>query len=195
MSEPCSIEMCKSSSCTQCHCCDKKFCRTHFIEHDNLQLTSLTDEINLLNDRLMAFNVEKLISNSHQKLETWRAHCHKTIDDIFEEKCQEINQRANEKIERQRDEVSKMQSTVAELIQKQETTMKDIDLLKATIQTIEKKINNIEQTCFEVINRPLVIDDNLIRIEELYIPHLDLSTFPPPYRTINHTDGFEGKLN
>jgi hypothetical protein len=67
--------------------------------------------------------------------------------------------------------------------------MKDIDSLEAAIHTVEEKINNMEQTCFQVVVRPLVIDDSLIHIEELYMPHLDLSIFPPPYRTINRIDG------
>ncbi len=192
MSERCSIEMCKSPSRTQCHCCKKNFCRNHFIEHDNLpdlQLNSLADEINLLNDRLTAFNVEKLIGDSRQKLEEWRIRCHQMIDGVFEAKCREIDQCANKKVDQQRDEIHQMRSTVTELLRKQETTMKDVSLLKATINTIEEKINAMEQTCFELIIQPLVIEDGLIRIDELYRPRLNLSLLPPPYKTINHTDG------
>jgi hypothetical protein len=184
--------MCKSSSRTQCHCCQKNFCRTHFIEHDNLpnvQLNAFVDEINLLNDRLAAFNVDQMVGDSRRQLERWRINCHKIIDDIFEEKCHEIDQRANEKIEKQRDGISKMRSLVAELLRKQETTMKDIDLLKVNIHTVIEKLNNMEQTCIGVVVRPLVINDNLIRIEELYAPQLDLSILLPPYKTTSHVGG------
>jgi arsenate reductase-like glutaredoxin family protein len=133
----------------------------------------------------MAFDIDKLTGNSRQKLERWRVNYHKIIDVIFEEKCREIDQRANEKLEKQRDEISQIRSTITELIRKQETTMKDIDLLKMTIHTVEEKINKMGQTCFEVVVRPLVLDDSLIHIEELNVPRFDLSNLPPPYKTIN----------
>jgi hypothetical protein len=55
----------------------------------------MIDEINLLNDQLMAFNIDKLTHDSHQKLERWRAYCHKLIDDIFEH-MQTIRKNSNE---------------------------------------------------------------------------------------------------
>ncbi len=184
--------MCKSLSRTQCQCCKKIFCRRHFDEHDdlpNLQLNSFVDEINLLNDRLMAFNIDKLTDDSCQKLERWRAICHKRIDDVFSKTCRKIEQRVNEKIERQRDEICKMRSIIAEFIRKEETTMKNIDSLKTDIHNVKEKINNMEQIRIEVVVRPLVFDDTLIRIEELHIHPLDLSLLSPPYKTINHVDG------
>jgi hypothetical protein len=145
----------------------------------------LADAINLLNDRLRTFNIDKITADSRQKLERWRVNYHKRIDDIFEEKCREIDQRANEKLEKQRDEISQMRSTVTELIQKQVTTMKNIDLLKTIIHTVEEKINKMEQTCFEIIVHPLVLDDSLIHIKELYVPRLHLSNLLPAYKTLN----------
>ncbi len=192
MAERCCLLMCKNPSRTQCHCCKKNFCRSHFNEHDNLpnlQLDSLADEVNLLNDRLTEFNVEKLIGDSRLKLERWRVNCHKMIDDIFEEKYREIDQRANEKLAQQRDGMTKMRSTIAERIRQQETTMKDIELLKATIGKAEQEINNLKYTCFDVVVRPFVIDDSLIRIEELHIPEFELSSLSQPCQTINHTNG------
>jgi hypothetical protein len=184
--------MCKSSSRTQCHCCKKNFCRSHFNEHDNLpnlQVNSLVDEVNLLNDRLMAFNGNELTGDSRQKLERWRTNCHKLIDDIFEEKCRRIDQCVNEKMGRQRDEITKLRSTIVELIQKQEVTTNDIDLLKAAVHTVEEKMNNLGQICFGVVIHPLVIDESLIRIKELNIPYLNLSNLPLPYKRVNHIDG------
>ena len=181
MFERCSIETCKSSSRTQCHCCKKNFCRNHFIEHDNLpnlQLNSLVDEINSLNDRITTLNVTQLNVDSVEILERWRVYCFKLIDDIFKKKCQEIDQ--------QRNELVKIRSTIVELIRKQETNMNDIDLLKANIHTVEEEINNIEQTNIEVVIYPLKIDNNLIRVGELFIPYLDLSLLQPWCKKINN---------
>lgn len=197
MSESCSIQMCKNLSRTQCHCCRNNFCRSHFVEHDNLpnlQLNSLVDEINSLQDRLTTLDVHKLARDSRQKLEQWRIRCYKTIDDIFEAKCREIDQRANEKVDLQRENISKIQSTVAEFLRKQETNMKDIDLLEATIHTVDKKMHSLEQTSFEIIARPLIIDDSFIRIEEFYLPQLDSSLLSARYKTIDHFGDSSGVI-
>jgi hypothetical protein len=162
------------------------------MEHDNLpnvQLNPLVDEINLLSDQLTALSADQLTGDARKKLERWRINCHKMIDDAFDQKCRELDQRANEKVEQQRDEISKIQLTIAELIQKQDTTMKDIDSLTTSIHTIGQAINNMKYTCFGVTIRPLAIDENFIFIEELFMPELELSTLPHPYRTINHIDG------
>ena len=197
MSDRCSINECKSSSRTQCHCCKKNFCRNHFIEHDNLpnlQLNTLADEINLLNNRLTAFNVEKLIGDSHRKLEEWRTRCYKTIDDIFQAKCREIDQHANEIVEQHRNGIHQLRLKIAELLKKQEATMKDIDTLKTMVSTQEEKLNVMEQTCFTVFARSLIVDDSLIRIDKLYQPRFDLSLLAPPYKTIDHVDDSSGVI-
>jgi len=144
----------------------------------------LVDEINLINDRVIAFNIDNLTGNSHQKLEQWRLNYHQIIDDIFQKIHQKIDQRANEKVEKQRDEISKIRSTVTELIRKRETTVKDADLLKTIVHKVEEKINKMEQTCFELVVHPLVLDDSLIHIEELFVPRLHLSNLSPAYKTI-----------
>ncbi|CAF4015282.1 unnamed protein product, partial [Adineta steineri] len=192
MSEQCSVEMCKSSSRTQCHCCKKNFCRSHFNEHDNLpnlQLNTFADEINILNNRLQAFNLNIVTDESRQKLEKWRASCYKIIDDIFEQTCQKIDQRINEKTERQRNEILRINFIIDELIQKQETTMTDIDLLQRAIHETEHDIDNIEYTRFDIISRSLSIDHSLIQIEELHLPQFKLSSLIPPYKTIDRMNG------
>ncbi|CAF4841963.1 unnamed protein product [Rotaria sp. Silwood1] len=50
-------------------------------------------------------------------------------------------------------------------------------------------MNNIEQTCFTINTRPLIIDETFILIKKTTKPELDLSTLSPVYRTIHHSNG------
>ncbi|CAF2888343.1 unnamed protein product [Rotaria sp. Silwood2] len=105
MSKSCSMEKCTRASGWLCDCCQQSFCLQHLNEHNDLltsQLNSLADEINALEDRLKTLNIHNTIDDSHEKLEQWRHDCHKKIDCLFEQKCQDFNQLVHEKIDQPR---------------------------------------------------------------------------------------------
>jgi hypothetical protein len=52
-------------------------------------------------------------------------------------------------------------------VAKQETTQRDIDLCREQIRQLEKEMNKIEETCFRISVRSLVIDNHLIQIREI----------------------------
>jgi hypothetical protein len=188
MSQPCAAKDCKRASRTLCHCCDQHLCRDHFNEHDDLlnsQLNPLTDEINALGDRLKAINLDKITNNSRQKLTQWRMDCHKTIDHFYEQKCQELDQFITESINTQRNEIANLRSKMTQLIDKQETTKNDINLLTSAIRNLEQKMNEIEQVRVQVDVRPLTIDDRLVQIGTLKEHRFDLLSLSSPYRTID----------
>ncbi|CAF0914984.1 unnamed protein product [Rotaria sordida] len=191
MSQSCSIINCTRTSRGLCDCCQQYLCLQHLTEHNDLlisQLNPLTDEINTLADRLSRLNVQKIIADSRQKLEQWREDCYKKIDCLFEQKCQELNQLINEKIGQQREELNRIHLKITELINAQETTRQDIDLLTSTIHQFSTNMNNIEQTCFTINIRSLLIDDTLVCIKETTEKELDLSILSPVYRTIHRPE-------
>ncbi|CAF1102270.1 unnamed protein product [Rotaria sordida] len=190
MSSLCSIERCTRTSRGLCDCCQQNLCLQHLNEHNALltvQLNPLTDEINVLRDRLKTLNIQKTIADSRQKLEQWRQNCYKKIDYFFEQKCQELDQLVNEKVSQQREELNQIYLKIIELINAQEATRQDIDLLTSTIRQLERNMNNIEQTCFTIDTRPLLIDDTLIFIKTTE-HELDLSTLSPIYKTVHHSE-------
>ena len=159
------------------------------IEHDlslNSQLNPLSEEINALGDRLKSITLENSIGNSHQKLEKWRDDCHKTVDYFFEQKCQELDQCIANKMEKQREEISRMRQKMTELIQEQETTHRDIDSLTSTVRDLEREMSKIEKTSLQVDIKALVIDDSLIQIEDSDANRFDLSSLSPVYKSINY---------
>jgi hypothetical protein len=189
MSQPCAIATCKRVSRTLCYGCNQNFCREHMVEHDlslNSQLNPLSDEINALGERLKSINLENAIGDSHQKLEQWRIDCHKTIDSFFEEKCRELDRCIAKRMEKQREEVSRMRTKMSELIREQEATHKDIDSLTVTVRDLEREINKIEQISFQVEIKSLVLDDSLIHIENSDINRFDLTSLSSVYKTINY---------
>ncbi|CAF0936454.1 unnamed protein product [Rotaria sp. Silwood1] len=190
MSQLCAITTCKRLSRTLCYGCNQNFCREHIIEHDlslNSQLNPLSDEINALSERLKSINLEKSIGDSYEKLEKWRVDSHKTIDYFFERKYQELDRCIAKKMDKQREEICLMRIKISELIQGEEATHKDIDSLKSTLLGLEREMNKIEQTSFQIVIKSLVIDDSLIYIEHSDINRFDLSSISPLYKTLNYT--------
>ncbi|CAF4916110.1 unnamed protein product, partial [Rotaria sp. Silwood1] len=192
MSQSCSIQKCVRTSRGLCDCCQQNLCLQHLNEHNSLlitQLNPLTDEINTLEDRLKTLNIQNTISNSRRKLEEWRKDCYKKIDSIFEQKCQELDQLIEENIRQQREELNRVHLKISELINAQETTRQDIDSLTSTIRQLETNMNNIEQTCFTINTRPLIIDETFILIKKTTKSELDLSTLSLVYKTIVCPEG------
>src|ERR1700722_16884972 len=191
-SRPCAISTCKKESRTLCNCCNQYLCRPHFSEHDDLlnsQLNPLADDINILGDRLNAINIQQMIGDSREKLDKWRVNSHKIIDRFYEQKCEELDRRINKIINKQREDIAQMRLKVARLIQEQEATSDKIESLKSSIRSVERALENIQQTSVQVDIRPLVIDDSLIDIEESNTNQFDLASLPPAYQTIKHSNG------
>ncbi|CAF2466780.1 unnamed protein product [Rotaria sp. Silwood2] len=192
MSRLCSIKSCTRISRWLCDCCRQNLCLQHLNEHNALlisQLNPLTDEINALGDRLKTLTIQKTIVNNLEKLEQWRQDCYKAIDCLFEQKCQELHQLVNEKVGQQREELNQIHLKITELINSQEATRQDIELLASIIRQIETNMNELEETCFAINISPLLIDDTLISIENPTEYELDLSTLSPAYRTIHYPKG------
>ncbi|CAF2455442.1 unnamed protein product [Rotaria sp. Silwood2] len=192
MSQLCSIEKCTRTSRWLCDCCQQNLCLQHLNEHNELlisQLNPLTDEINALGNYLDTLSIHKEIADSREKLKQWREDCHKKIDSVFEQICEEINQFVNETVEEQREELNLINLKITEFITEQEITRQDINLLKSTIRQLERNMNNLEQTCFTIHIRPLVIDDIFMSIEKTTEHELDLSTLSPVYKTIHRSEG------
>lgn len=192
MSTVCAILFCKRLSCALCHCCQQNICLSHLKEHQDLlisQLNPLVDQINTLGNRLKTINIEDRVINARQKLEEWRVHCHQIIEHVFQKKCQELDGHIIEKVNKQREEVSRIQFKAAELIHEQQASRGDLDLLTLTIDNLEREMNKIEQTSFNIRCQSLEIDENWIEIKELSGNRVDLSSLSKVYKTIDYCHG------
>jgi hypothetical protein len=144
------------------------------------------DQINTLGDRLKAVNVERQIANAQQKLEEWRIESHQKIDHFFKQKCQELDRQITGKIYKQREQISRIQSKIAEFIREQQTTRRNLDFLTSTIDDLKREVDKIEQSSFNIRRESLAINDNMVTIEELGKHKFDLSNLQPVYKTIKN---------
>ena len=140
----------------------------------------------LFTDRLTAINIEHKTGDCRRKLEQWRNDCHKQIDDLFEQKCKEINRRLTGKVKKQKEEIDQIQSTVTALIREEEVSRQDIDLLTSTIRDLDQEVNKIEHSSFNIEIQPVVIDDSFIHVEESNLNDFDLLKLSPAYNTITY---------
>jgi hypothetical protein len=188
MPRTCAIEKCKRKWRVTCSCCKKNLCHEHLKEHNDLnnpQLNPLIDEINNLDEQLKSSNTEKLMGDCRIKLDQWRENCYKLINRLYEEKCQELNQRSLQKLDEQRTKLNEIRSKMTEIIRQQETNQNHIDSMTSNVRNIQREIKAMENTHFQLDIRPLTIDNNLIFIEEFQPIECNLSNIVTPYRTIN----------
>jgi polyhydroxyalkanoate synthesis regulator phasin len=197
MSQTCTITSCNRTSRALCHCCQQNVCVIHLNEHNdmlNSRLTPLVSIVNTLGSRLLTLNIKKTVDNGRQKLERWRIDSHQRIDQFFEQKCQELDQLVTEKVDEQREEISRLQSKMTTLIREQQATRQDIYELTSTIDHLEKEINNIEENFAEINTRPLTLENNLVSIRGINQEQYDLSVLSSIYKTINRPEGSYGIL-
>ncbi|CAF3019632.1 unnamed protein product [Rotaria sp. Silwood2] len=142
----CAINKCKRISRALCHCCNQDICLLHLKEHYDIilaQLNPLTDEINAIDNRLIAIDIKDLIEECRKQLEEWRDKYYKTIDNLFEQKYDELEQMIINKVDKQKDGISLTRRTITKLIEEQEASQQDINLIKTEIHQFNENVNNI----------------------------------------------------
>ncbi|CAF1986837.1 unnamed protein product [Rotaria magnacalcarata] len=175
-----------------CHCCQQNLCLQHFSEYNKLSISHLNqfnNETNILDDRLKTLNIFKIIGNSRRKLEQWREDCYTKIDLFFEQKCQELDRFANEKVNQQRDELNRIQMKLTEFNNAQKTTHQDIDLLISKMSQIRSSIMDLEETCFKITTHPLILNDTFIDIKKTNEYDVNLSSLSHTYKAIHRPEG------
>jgi hypothetical protein len=187
---------CNRTSRGLCDCCQQHLCLQHLSEHNALlvsQLNPLTDELNALGDRLKSLNIENAVSSCRRELERWRDDCHQKIDRLFQQKSKELDQLIDQKAKKQQQQIVRIQEKIADLIREKETTHQDIDSLTTAIHHLKEQMDELENTCFDINTRPLMIDDSLIDIKELN--KFDLSILSPAFKTIDRPVGSHVVIN
>jgi len=97
----CSIDGCKRTSDTLCDHCQGQICTKHYIEHVKLangELACFSDELNTI------INTIKQHDFTHcalEQIEQWRQESHRYIDELCDEKEQQIKVEIGQKIENQ----------------------------------------------------------------------------------------------
>jgi hypothetical protein len=157
-------------------------------EHDESiisQVHPLVDEINIAADQLLNINIDEVIGNCRQKLDKWREDCHTLVDQFYQEKCGELQQRCVEKITKQQKEIEEIKAKINNLLREKEVTHEDIPLLKATINDIKRDVKQFEEKGIIVDVHPLIIKQDLVYIEQWSSNEVDISTLSSPFQKID----------
>ena len=166
-SQACAICGPKRTSRALCNCCQQYLCRDHLQEHDhqlNVQLEPLANHTNELIHRLQQFPIDLVLQPTRLQLDQWRDSALKSIERIYEEKSNEINQSIRQQLDELRQRIAQTQQTIAELIHQQDATNDQIQILTKAIENIEKQTNDLEHQPIELNIRPLIADESYIQL-------------------------------
>lgn len=191
MSRPCAILECKRVSRALCYCCQQNLCRDHLNEHDDLlnsRLNPIADEVNILKDRINNIDRRTIFSNLQEQLNQWRTEAHRRVDSFYDEKRNQINTIIDAKLNNYTKAIDHIRITVKQLIDKQETTVEDLNTIEERLQIIRGDFAQIEDQAIDLRICPLDIDDKLIEIDDENTKQdFDISTLTPAVYTINRS--------
>ncbi|CAF4365793.1 unnamed protein product, partial [Rotaria sp. Silwood2] len=155
------------SSFALCHCCQGHLCINHLKEHSDLlnsRLIPLADEINSLLQRIQSDSSNE--SSCLKDLEKWRREAHQTVDRFYETKRKQL---INEIGKDKKVELNLLRNKIDELIQEQDATQDQIDLITEDIHSIQRAIDEFQNLSLTI--RPFTIDDNVILLKSnIFLP-------------------------
>ncbi|CAF2864357.1 unnamed protein product [Rotaria sp. Silwood2] len=191
MSRPCAIDNCKRVSRALCYCCHQNLCRDHLNQHDdilNSKLNPFTDEINQLNDRLDHIDAKSILEYSYEQLDQWRRESYRMIDEYIDAKKSQLSQNIYLKLNNISNGINHLKTIVNKLIEKQDTTIDDLNSISCNIQSIRREITEIEYRSIDLNINPLEIDHKIIQVGDEYVRHdFNLSSLMPPLHIINRS--------
>ncbi|CAF3523880.1 unnamed protein product [Rotaria sp. Silwood1] len=159
-SKVCEVEgtVCKKDVQALCYHCSKNLCRIHLIQHAQLmedmtrgKLNSLADKFNELSLRFDNISIsDNILKIPFVQLEKWRAEAHEKIDQIVEQKRQELNDELDKyrkvfltKNEEQLIKMNNSKRIIAELIQESDASANQITDLQTSIDETENYLNSL----------------------------------------------------
>ncbi|CAF0974273.1 unnamed protein product [Adineta steineri] len=163
--QSCAICGPKRTSRALCNCCNEYLCLDHLKEHDDLlnaQLEPLIDNINQLADRLRQVNIDSLLQPIRIQLDQWKQEAFQSIERIYEQKSNELNELISKKLNHLRQETEQIQTRIAQVIRNHDSTNEQIDVFVKTIQNLERETTDINIKPININIRPLILEDNYI---------------------------------
>ncbi|UJR27909.1 hypothetical protein I4U23_009170 [Adineta vaga] len=158
-SSKCSVDNCKRNSDTFCDHCQEQVCTKHFIEHvklANVELTFLSDE---LNELVNSIRQDDLNRNALEQIEQWREESHRRIEELYDEKRQEIKIQINEKFLQQMKVLRDFGAKIKELINEGDASFKEIQDIKNSLKDYRKQCEQLTiDTSFQLNTKAIHIE-------------------------------------
>ena len=145
-SSKCSIVGCKRTFDTLCDHCQSHVCTKHYIEHvkeANQQLPSFSDDLNAMVDLCQQ---KHPLQRALRQLEQWRDENHRRIDQIYEEKRQQVQIVIEERMETQMKKLRELSAQVKELLDEGDASFKQISRIKGSIDECQEQCQRLQET-------------------------------------------------
>jgi hypothetical protein len=143
-SAKCSIDSCKRNSDNVCDHCQGPVCTKHYIEHVqlvNAELPSFSDELNSIINTIQEHDFTHY---AFQQIEQWREESHRRIDNLCEEKKEQLKIEIAQKIDNQMKNLRDLSRAVKELIDDGYASFKDIENIKQNIEECRHQCEQLE---------------------------------------------------
>ncbi|CAF0736887.1 unnamed protein product [Adineta steineri] len=170
-------EKCHNEATAMCHHCSRDLCLDHIIKHAQLLDANnhaiLKDYFSILTD--LSSKIESLLISTNilndpfVKIKQWGIEAHHQIDEIIEQKCQEIETKINDYRQifnairtEQLDKITRYKQKIADLFRETQIANKAISNLERSIKHIQNDLNIFNEHKIEVTsNRPLIHSINI----------------------------------
>jgi hypothetical protein len=177
-------QSCESSSRLFCSCFQDQNPST---KHDDLlhcQLLSIADDINNLADRFQQINIDKFRNGFKVELDRWRQNEYNKIDELYKQKCSDNDRNFNIKFPEQKRVIKDLQNLITAHIRKHDASNEIIDTFHIAIQDAKENLD-LWQREEENSNRRIISPSiNSLELQSEPRHNIDLSSLPPPYKTI-----------
>ena len=180
MAQACEIPKCPRTVAALCMCCQRKICYQHITEHQEAikeRLNSLTDQFNNVNNRIVDLNTNDITKDARKQLEQWRDDYRRTIDEVFDRKSQELQRRAEEKMNNFKMTTKEVHTALRPIMENHDADQQTMNMASSKIQLLEQVLDNMNQRVFTITTQPVMIDPDCIKIEEFTEHSLIMLTF------------------
>lgn len=156
-STKCSVVDCKRNGEKLCDHCQGQVCMKHLIEHSQLASNELPQLFEQLNAFQKTMDEHDFTKYAFEQIEKWREDSYRHIDQLCEERKEQIKAEIDEKINVQRNKLRDLAEQIQSLIDDNIASPKEVaDLKKALEECREQcqqlKINNYFQLDIKSIN-------------------------------------------
>lgn len=148
----CQLPDCSRAASTLCFCCHQNVCTRHFIEHIEAvkaQIDPLVNDINEMVQTVQGLAIEELKEKSLVKLRQWQSDMHILINNVFDDKCKDVENlcASNQEkfIEFRKEQLStviNIQDDVRQLAEDGDATMEQIQSLKNQLKSLKNNISS-----------------------------------------------------
>jgi hypothetical protein len=143
-SSKCSIDDCKRNSDHACDHCQRSVCTKHYIEHVKLangELPNFSDELNTMINTMQQHDFSQY---AFEQIEQWREESHRRIDNLCDEKKQQLKIEIDQKTADQMKTLRDLSLEIKELTDGGDASFRDIESIKKNIEKCRQQCQQLE---------------------------------------------------